>query len=258
MKRVDLEITPLTDVLRLTREREFHNRHFLHQEENRAAQNKYYFAIQHGLNLYGQLVLAHCKGRDVLEYGCGMGNLSRLIASRAKTVVGIDLSDVAVSLANQQCAEDGVENVKFMAMNAEAMTFEDESFDFLFGSAILHHLDVARSMSEIHRVLRPRGIALFAEPLGHNPIFNLYRWLTPKQRTDDEHPLKRSDFEIMSHLFPDITIRYFGLLTLLSVPLHSTGVGHLVRSGLHHVDDLLFRAGLRWYSWYVLIEVKKA
>jgi SAM-dependent methyltransferase len=252
-----LDATPMTDVSRLARERDFHNRHFLQEDESRGAQNKYYFAIQDGLNLYGQLVLAHAKDRDVLEYGCGTGNLARLIAPRAKTFTGIDLSDVAVSRATEESANAGIQNVKFVAMNAEAMTFDEESFDFVFGSAILHHLDLQRSMSEIHRVLRSGGIALFAEPLGHNPVFNLYRWLTPKRRTDDEHPLKRSDFELMSRLFPHMTIRYFGLLTLLSVPFHSTALGHRVRSGLRRIDDVLIRAGLRWYSWYVLIEVRK-
>jgi SAM-dependent methyltransferase len=244
--------------MRLARERDFHNRHFLDEDESRGAQNKYYFAIQQGLGLYGQLVIAHSRGRDALEYGCGMGVLARQIGSGAKSVVGIDLSDVAVSRANDQCDNVGINNVKFVAMNAEEMTFADASFDFVYGSAILHHLDVARSMSEIHRVLRPGGIALFAEPLGHNPIFNFYRWLTPSKRTDDEHPLIRADFETIRRLFPEVRVHHFGLLTLLSVPLHSTGIGRALRSGLHRIDRVLFGLGLRWYSWYVVIEMKKA
>ncbi len=251
-------MTSLSDGMRLAREREFHNRHFLDEDESRGAQNKYYFAIQQGLALYNQLVVAHAQSRDALEYGCGVGVLARQIGGGAKSVVGIDLSDVAVGRANDQCITGGIDNVKFVAMNAEEMTFPDKSFDFVYGSAILHHLDVARSMSEIHRVLRPGGIALFAEPLGHNPIFNLYRRLTPSKRTDDEHPLIRADFDIVSRLFPEVRIHHFGLLTLLSVPLHSTGVGRALRSGLHGIDRVLFGLGLRWYSWYVVIEMKKA
>ena len=106
-----LEATPLTtDVSRLARERDFHNRHFLQEDESRGAQNKYYFAIQDALNLYGQLVLAHAEDCDVLEYGCGTGNLARLIAPRAKTVTGIDLSDVAVSRATEESVSADCEN----------------------------------------------------------------------------------------------------------------------------------------------------
>jgi len=248
----------MTDVIRLERERDFHNQYFLGEQESRAAQYKYYFAIQHGVNRCEELLLAHSKGRDALEFGCGTGWLTRHIATEAKSAVGIDLSDVVVAQNNERCAKDGIENAKFLAMNAEEMTFADGSFDVVYGSAILHHLDVPRSVSQIHRVLRSGGVALFWEPLGHNPIINFYRWLTPKQRTDDEHPLMRSDIETIRRHFPDLKLHYFGLLTLLSVPLHSTSVGPALRRGLDRIDQLLMGLGLRWYAWYVLIEAKKA
>ncbi len=248
----------MTDSIRLARERDFHNEYFAQEQESRAAQNKYYFAIEHGVNRCEELLLAHSKNRDVLEFGCGTGWLACHIASGAKSVVGIDLSDVVVSQANQRCLKDSIKNANFVAMNAEELEFEDASFDLVFGSAILHHLDVPRSVSEIHRVLRRGGVTLFWEPLGHNPIINFYRWLTPNKRTDDEHPLKRSDIETIRRHFPDLKMHYFGLLTLLSVPLHSTALGRGLRWGLDCIDQVLIGLGLRWYFWYVLIEAKKA
>jgi ubiquinone/menaquinone biosynthesis C-methylase UbiE len=64
-------------------------------------------------------------------------------------------------------------------MNAEATTFPDNSFDLICGSSILHHLNLDKACAEIRRILRPDGGAVFIEPLGHNPLINMFRKLTP-------------------------------------------------------------------------------
>ena len=42
--------------------------------------------------------------------------------------------------------------------------------------------------NEINKVLKDDGEMVFLEPLGTNPLINLYRKLTPKSRSVDEHP----------------------------------------------------------------------
>ncbi len=50
-----------------------------------------------------------------------------------------------------------------MATEAEQLPFEDESFDLVFGHAVLHHIpDLERAFAEFHRVLRPGGVVAFA------------------------------------------------------------------------------------------------
>jgi len=78
-------------------------------------------------------------------------------------------------------------------MDAHNLRFEDESFDFVFGAAILHHLDMVTALNEIHRVLRPDGKILFVEPLDMNPVGKIVRSLTKKARTADEQPLRVYD-----------------------------------------------------------------
>jgi len=51
-------------------------------------------------------------------------------------------------------------------MNAEELKFADDYFDIVCGGAILHHLDLNKALSEIARVLKPDGKAIFVEPLG--------------------------------------------------------------------------------------------
>jgi SAM-dependent methyltransferase len=64
----------------------------------------------------------------------------------------------------------------FCEMDAHKLDFADASFDMIFGVAILHHLDFALAMREIHRVLRKGGKIVFMEPLRHNPVARLVRW----------------------------------------------------------------------------------
>ena len=59
---------------------------------------------------------------------------------------------------------------------------------------MLHHLDLSKCMLELNRLLRINGSIVFMEPLGTNPLINLYRKLTPNSRTADEHPLTPKDF----------------------------------------------------------------
>jgi SAM-dependent methyltransferase len=95
-------------------------------------------------------------------------------------------------------------------MDAHKLEFPDQQFDFVYGVAILHHLDLARSIQEIARVTKPGGRILFVEPLRLNPIAQLIRFVTPNARTPDERPLGREELRIIDgyfksdHLFTEL------------------------------------------------------
>jgi ubiquinone/menaquinone biosynthesis C-methylase UbiE len=82
---------------------------------------------------------------------------------------------------------------RFSLMDANNLEFADESFDMVFGSSILHHLDFVRALDEIQRVLKPEGRILFVEPLDNNPVGKIVRALTPQARTQDEQPLRTKE-----------------------------------------------------------------
>ena len=63
------------------------------------------------------------------------------------------------------------------------------SFDIAYGSGILHHLNLNKSLNELKRILKKDGKIIFIEPMATNPFINLYRKFTPNARTSDEHPL---------------------------------------------------------------------
>lgn len=133
----------------------------------------------------------NAEGKSVLEYGCGTGSLINLsLGARAKKTTGIDISEVVIGQAKQKYEKEvATGKVSFQVMDAEALEFSDSTFDLICGKSILHHLDLQKCYTEISRVLKSEGKAIFLEPLGHNPIINLYRKVTPKLRTVDEHPL---------------------------------------------------------------------
>jgi SAM-dependent methyltransferase len=235
-------------------ERAFHNQRFLHGD-NRLAQSKYYWAIEAAARRYWNFVIEHAVDADVLEYGCANGERSRELSETAKTVQGIDISDVAIARATELY---GSENVRFYVMDAMNMTFEDQQFDLVFGSGIIHHLDTERSMKEISRVLRPNGRAIFWEPLGLNPVINIYRSLTPDSRTLDEHPLRSNDFAVMRRYFDRVETDFYGLIALAAVPFRFTGFGKHMLDALTTIDRAAFLIpGLRMMAWYTLLDMKK-
>ena len=82
---------------------------------------------------------------------------------------------------------------QFLQMDAHHLQFDNETFDMVFGAAILHHLNMVPALDEIYRVLKPEGQILFVEPLDMNPIGKLVRCVTKKARTEDEQPLRVCD-----------------------------------------------------------------
>jgi SAM-dependent methyltransferase len=233
-------------------EQRFHDDRYA--DETRGGLDKYYAVMRRSLGDFRQLARSSAVGADVLEYGCGAEPHAFDVARDAKTVRGIDLSPVAIARARERAAAEGLGAFEFAVMDAESLDFVNESFDLVYGSAIVHHLDVRRSLGEVARVLRPSGRALFIEPLGHNPLINLYRRLTPTMRTPDEHPLRLTELEFASEFFQDSEYRFYHFLSLAAVPFRSTQAFAPLLGGLDAADRTLFRLPpLRRLAWYVVM-----
>ena len=118
--------------------------------------------------------LLDVRGRDVLDVGCGEGWLVRhMSAAGAASVVGVDPLGVALERAQAQDPAG-----RYLEARAEALPFDDGSFDIavLFNS--LHHVAAARmdeALAEAFRVLRPDGVLYVQEPLAEGSFFELMR-----------------------------------------------------------------------------------
>ena len=100
------------------------------------------------------------QGKHLLDVGCGLGtDLSRFAAGGAVTT-GIDISPVAVELAKKNFAWRNLPG-KFAVMDGEALTFPDDSFDFIYCHTVFHFTaNPTALVAEIRRVLKPGGEAL--------------------------------------------------------------------------------------------------
>ncbi len=89
------------------------------------------------------------------------------MAPAGARIVGLDLSVDLLAKARARLA--GVPNVVLLRGNAEHMPYAASSFDAVYGSSVLHHLDLDRALGEVFRVLRPGGRCVFTEPNILNP-----------------------------------------------------------------------------------------
>jgi SAM-dependent methyltransferase len=238
---------------RLERERVFHDTRFGGSDNERKKARKYYSVNTEALDKYFMTISKYCNGKRLLEYGCGTGNKSKHWLESGAKVTGIDISKEGIKKAKQNMADTEFD-ADFFVMDAENTTFEENSFDIIVGTGIIHHLDLKKTYKELSRLLTTEGHIIFIEPLGHNPFINLYRRLTPRMRTRDEHPLRQKDLTLLERYFHNVEIDYFSLFTFLAVPFRNIFLFDRLYRLLMEVDKAVFLFPfLRKYAWTVVI-----
>ena len=97
---------------------------------------------------------------DVLEIGVGQGSHAGLIAPRSKSFNGIDLTEPATESTSRRIALMDIKTATIQQMDAEEMTFADNSFDYIWTWGVIHHSsDTRRILEQMNRVLRDGGQA---------------------------------------------------------------------------------------------------
>jgi SAM-dependent methyltransferase len=121
------------------------------------------------------------RREKALDFGCGVGRLTRALATHFGECVGVDISAPMLAQAaelNRDC-----ERCRFVLNTADDLrTFESGSFDLVYSRYVLQHLPgramVRSYLAEFMRVLRPGGLLVFQLP---NRIGLLHR-LQPRRR----------------------------------------------------------------------------
>ena len=238
------------------REKEFHNK--LQSKSSGRFENIFYKAIINAWDDFFNYLSLNVKDSEVLDYGCGVGPvIEKVIKFNPKKITGIDISDISISKAKEKFQNLNSE-VELFVDNCEKTKFNDNKFDLVYGLGILHHLQTFECVAEISRILKPKGTLLFIEPLGTNPLINLYRFLTPGSRSRDEHPLISKDFDIIKAKFNSVSLKYYGFLTLVFFPFYKFPNSSMVFKTLVKLDQFLFKMKIfRLFAWSVLIIAKK-
>jgi SAM-dependent methyltransferase len=242
---------PINHITRLESEKAFHNECTL--DELRTGQYKYYIAVKHARKKFSDLIAYHSRNKDVLEVGCFQGLAAVEYSKEARSYTGIDISDKAIDKAR----ELNLTNCNFYVRDACDTGFTNGSYDGIIACSVIHHLPIEKSLIEMRRLLKPGGVAILFEPLGENPLINLYRKLTPGARTPDETPLVRADIVTIKRIFPSVSIDYFGLTTLICVPLrNSRRMLNIIFPVLCFIDRVLFLTPIKYWAWVIVVEAR--
>jgi SAM-dependent methyltransferase len=168
------------------------------------------FPLEYAFHLVGDV-----RGRTVLDYGCGNGENSLPLVTRGARVIGIDVSNDLLTLARQRLLLHGVaDSATFLAGSAHDLPLPDNSVDLVLGIAILHHLDLRLAAREVHRVLKPGGLAIFQEPVRNSRLLKAIRAAIPyrsEEVSDYERPLTDEELRQFASPFRDYRTRAFSL-----------------------------------------------
>jgi SAM-dependent methyltransferase len=239
----------------VSRERDFHDHTF--EDRTRSVVGKFYSITTTSAKLYEDKLRRLSQDRMVLECGCGVRSDAFMLSGVSRSVTSFDVSSVAIAREHERARTLGLRNASFLIMDGQQLAFRNESFDVICGRGILHHLDIHRSFSELARALNPDGAALFAEPLGHNPLINLYRRMTPRLRTVDEHPLRLADLDSAGNYFDEVEVRYFHLSSLAAIPFRNLFFFPRLLKLCDLFDQFLFRffPWSRRFAWIVHVSL---
>ena len=115
------------------------------------------------LEQFAALAREHAGAR-VLDLGCGGGHVSFQVAPHAAHVTAYDLSQAMLDVVAAEAARRGLDNLATCRGKAERLPFADGEFDLVLCRYSTHHWqDPGLALREARRVLKPGGVAAFAD-----------------------------------------------------------------------------------------------
>jgi SAM-dependent methyltransferase len=190
------------------------------------------------------------EGARVLEICCHDGEFGAILAMGGAQVTSVDLCPDLVAQARRRIALNRLEGrMTAQVMSVHALDFPGDEFDFVFGKAALHHLDLEASRREILRVLKPGGFGVFAEPVSYSGALRALRRSVPvpiSKDSPDERQLDERDIARFAQGFAAIEGVHFRLMNRLDrvVPRLHRLLGRLDRALLSASPSLHRYAGI--------------
>jgi len=173
------------------------------------------------------------RGARILELGAGDGkNALLMVALGAEKVTAIEITNETERLIISAADELGfTERIEVRIGDFAVMDFEERSFDFVVGKALLHHLTHEvedQYLQKVAKLLRLDGEARFFEPAINSQLLDQIRWIMPvrgrpsrlnKQafaawKAHDSHPERDNSTEhyraVASRYFAQVEIKPIG------------------------------------------------
>jgi len=211
------------------------------------------------LHVYALSLLGDVRGKRVLDMGCGLGGNSCWLAKKGAAVSAIDISPENIARTAEWSEKNGVK-VDAGVMDCEKLAFADKTFDLVFGSFILHHIDIENAAAQIRRVLKDGGKAVFVENSGDNPLLMFFRnRILPvfglRKSSPSEYPLTRERIRLAEKYLGPAKIHYPETVFFVLFASYFLRDAHWARALFSGMDGLL---GLvrpaRKLSYYKIVE----
>ena len=226
--------------INLKAERDFENAK-ARGDYSRDAQGKFYWATKLSRHDHNKSILKKISGKKILEIGCAAGEDAAKYVAYSENYIGLDISDESIRNATALNLKDA----EFICVDGHSIPIADEEFDCVIVKSVLHHLDLEVTFKEVHRLLKADGELIFREPLGINPLFSLYRKLTPTSRTVDERPFNFSDLRLMKEYFILKDVQWYGGLCIISAFFQFEAL----RTFLTKIDKFVSNTPAKYFFW---------
>jgi ubiquinone/menaquinone biosynthesis C-methylase UbiE len=180
-------------------------------------------------SMYDRILAADISGKHVLLPGCGFGEDAIRLSYLNAKVSAFDISPEIVEVSEKRARALGRDQIAFGVMPSEKMDYPDNSFDLVVFVDILHHVDIAKTMREVQRVLKQGGLVIGDELYTHsslqrvrenkftaNSLYPLMqRWIYGTEQpyiTPDERKINEREFRLIQDSLTKCEADYFGIL----------------------------------------------
>jgi SAM-dependent methyltransferase len=109
---------------------------------------------------YTRLLELDLSGKRILVPGCGFGGDAIRLTYLGAEVYGFDISLEMIGIAKERAERFASGPIRLAVMPVETMAYPADFFDAVLFVDILHHVDIAKAVSEISRVLKPDGMVI--------------------------------------------------------------------------------------------------
>jgi SAM-dependent methyltransferase len=198
------------------------------------------------------------RGRDVLDLGCGAGVEVVRFARGGARITGVDIAERAVALTRQNLAHAGLD-AHLEVADGEALPFPEASFDFVYAHGVMQYTQRDRRLvAEVHRVLRPGGLAMFQ-------AYNRRSWLNLLSKVM-KVPLEHEDAPVLKrYSIDELRERLAAFATIEIVPerfpvksrLHKGWKAAAFNGLFVGAFNALPRAWVRRFGWHLLAFCRK-
>lgn len=200
----------------------------------------------------------------ILDLGCGTGYYTKEILRKGAKVIAVEYSSNYLNQARNFVGNN--KNAKFIRSSATDLPFDNDTFNkVLFTEVIEHVPDYEKTLQEIKRVLKPKGIAVVTTPSRHSPMnmaYGLKR--TIKGYRFNEHVREFSKPELINLLRKYFIIKGFKLVNyVLPYPVDSLVLGikndnHAIMRFVKNLETFFSKTPvLSRFGWTMVAVVEK-